>query len=68
MGLPIGTLRLIEEGHRPLPPLIGRDGEDFSEWYQKWLACVELTDNEREEFETLLMAVVLGRLKNKSAN
>jgi hypothetical protein len=65
MGLPIGTLRLIEEGHRPLPPLIGRDGENFGEWYQRWLACVMPTDDEREEFDTLLMVVVLGRFKNE---
>lgn len=61
MQIPYQTLRQIEEGRRPLPPLISNTGTMFSEWFASWLRCVGCSDAERFELEDLLMHIVLGR-------
>lgn len=63
MGIPLQTLKQIEEGYRPLPGLQEDPGEAISVWIQKWFDCVHATDDERTYVEDLLKAAVLGRLR-----
>jgi hypothetical protein len=55
-------LKRIESGARELPGLLGGSGPPLSQWIQAWLICVEATSTEREEVESLLVDVLLGRL------
>jgi hypothetical protein len=55
-------LKRIESGARELPGLLGGSGPPLSQWIQAWLTCVEATGTEREEVESLLVDVLLGRL------
>lgn len=63
MGIPFGTLKQIEEGRRPLPPLISLTGGGFADWLLNWFRCVEASLDERTTVEDQLMLAVLGRLR-----
>jgi hypothetical protein len=63
MGVPFGTLKQIEQGRRPLPPLISSTGGAFSLWFENWLHCVGASLDEQEELEEKLMLLVIGRLR-----
>ena len=65
MGIPIQTLKQIEEGYRPLPGLQEDPGAAISIWIQKWFDCVGVTDDERTRVEDLLETAVLGRLRRE---
>lgn len=55
MGMPVGTLRHIEKGRRPLPGL--QDG--LSSWIQNYLNCVGATEDERNEIRQQISRALL---------
>jgi transcriptional regulator with XRE-family HTH domain len=63
LGIPFGTLKQIEEGRRPLPPLISPTGEAFSTWYQSWIICVGASPEEQQDLEEKLSMLVIGQLR-----
>jgi hypothetical protein len=63
MELPLGTLKQIEQGYRPLP-----GSEEIGRWMQQWMRCVGVTEAERMQLEDMLMRMVLGQLDETLAD